>query len=232
MGNTYIVGYYPNDLYGQDRVTNNVVDIGAVESLPISSCDFNSDSVVNFGDFVEFISAWDTQSGDPDYDVTYDLDTDGYVNTNDLTLFADQWLYGHISSGMVTATYQVDFGYRPPDLQLLMLPQGGGMELMAYALDSVYAYDNVAQAERLESAKAAIAQVPATLSAHKYHVPAVAPAINAIAEDRQGRAECYENLLDFTEYLHGLWLRGEIGTVMTEQEYLEIREGLAELFGI
>jgi hypothetical protein len=56
--------------------------------------DLNFDEVVNFVDFAIFASQWDaTDCNDPNWCDGADLDRDGYVDYNDLTLFVEYWLW-------------------------------------------------------------------------------------------------------------------------------------------
>ncbi len=55
--------------------------------------DFNNDTRVDFADFAVLASHWqETGCSDPNWCEGTDLDTDGNVDCNDLTLFVDYWL--------------------------------------------------------------------------------------------------------------------------------------------
>ncbi len=55
--------------------------------------DFNNDARVDFADFAVLASHWqETGCSDPNWCEGTDLDTDGNVDCNDLTLFVDYWL--------------------------------------------------------------------------------------------------------------------------------------------
>ena len=55
--------------------------------------DFNNDTSVDFADFAVLASHWqETGCSDPNWCEGTDLDTDGNVDCNDLTLFVDYWL--------------------------------------------------------------------------------------------------------------------------------------------
>jgi len=55
--------------------------------------DFNNDTSVDFADFAVIASHWqETGCSDPNWCEGTDLDTDGNVDCNDLTLFMDYWL--------------------------------------------------------------------------------------------------------------------------------------------
>ena len=55
--------------------------------------DFNSDAIVDFADFAVLASHWqEAGCSDPNWCEGADLDTDGNIDCNDLTLFVDYWL--------------------------------------------------------------------------------------------------------------------------------------------
>jgi len=56
--------------------------------------DFNQDRKVNFYDFSLFASAWQTQTGQPDYSSIFDISNppDDIINLADLAIFAENWL--------------------------------------------------------------------------------------------------------------------------------------------
>lgn len=55
--------------------------------------DFNNDAKVDFGDFAVLASHWqETGCSDPNWCEGTDLNADGNVDCNDLTLFMDYWL--------------------------------------------------------------------------------------------------------------------------------------------
>lgn len=60
----------------------------------VPSRDFNADRVVDWKDFARLASAWrSTQDADPNgYDAPCDLDANGRIDADDVTLFCDFWL--------------------------------------------------------------------------------------------------------------------------------------------
>ncbi len=60
----------------------------------LPSRDFNNDDIVNYFDFSVFNSNWlSDDCSDPNWCDGTDINTDGIVGVNDLTLFADFWLW-------------------------------------------------------------------------------------------------------------------------------------------
>jgi len=53
--------------------------------------DLNDDSKVDIVDIMQVASRWNTQTGDPNYDVTYDVNGDGKIDIVDIMLVAAQW---------------------------------------------------------------------------------------------------------------------------------------------
>ena len=53
--------------------------------------DFNHDGVVDLNDFFLFADAFDTQRGDKNYSLLYDLDLNGKIFFEDFFLFVDAW---------------------------------------------------------------------------------------------------------------------------------------------
>ena len=86
------------DLDCEDRVMdgdyNNtfIVDIGADEYF-WPKADFNRDGIVNFIDFAFFATAWQTGTGNPDYNDIYDLSDNNFIDCLDLAEFCDWWLW-------------------------------------------------------------------------------------------------------------------------------------------
>ncbi|RNI11869.1 hypothetical protein EFE42_09545 [Methanohalophilus sp. RSK] len=54
----------------------------------VTKGDFNDDGVINFGDFVEFSGAYDTSTGDANYNPIADFDDDGDVDFGDFVEFS------------------------------------------------------------------------------------------------------------------------------------------------
>jgi beta-galactosidase len=57
-----------------------------------ASTDFNGDGVVNFLDFAQMANAWQTTSGNPDFNSLYDFDHDGIIDLDDIAIFVKGWL--------------------------------------------------------------------------------------------------------------------------------------------
>lgn len=88
------------DIDGEDRVIDipgigdgaTDVDMGADE-YDYRETDFNNDGVVNFIDYAMFANKWQTDVNDPNFDDTYDLDSDNDVDMADLGIFSEDWLW-------------------------------------------------------------------------------------------------------------------------------------------
>lgn len=254
-GNTQLVGYYPLDLYGRARVIDNVVDIGAVESVTLSECDFNLDGVVNFIDYAEFSAVWAIDSNDPNsnYDVKYDFDTDGYIGIDDLDTFASHWLDGGVFTRYVTTAYKIDFDYRVPDVGFFMMslplfePESADMYLLDGTLleateiqettelvaskDSILIYTDAKKFdlpvyEKLGLAKEKLSISNSLLSTEETSVPYVVPQVNLIKKQRQQNLDYIKSVPVMLELLDKFWLGGEFDKVLTEKEYLEFREAI------
>jgi parallel beta-helix repeat protein len=80
------------DIDGETRISDGddngteIVDMGADEFY-WSLADFDRNKIVNFVDFALFASAWQTD------DPNYSLDDNNDVDTNDLDLFCEDWLW-------------------------------------------------------------------------------------------------------------------------------------------
>ena len=53
--------------------------------------DFNGDGVVDNADYVLFVAAFGTSSGDEGFDAQMDLNGDGTINTADFLIFSDHY---------------------------------------------------------------------------------------------------------------------------------------------
>ena len=57
-----------------------------------ADADFNGNGEVDIPDFLQFVDAYGTQTGDPNYDAKFDLDNNGVIGIPDFLAFVD--LYG------------------------------------------------------------------------------------------------------------------------------------------
>jgi len=72
----------------------STVDMGAYEFSSAYLGDFDGDCNIDFFDFAEFGPAWSTQTGDSQFDTTFDisLPADNSIDMLDFDIFAENWL--------------------------------------------------------------------------------------------------------------------------------------------
>jgi len=76
----------------------------------VPSRDFNSDGVVNIGDYARLASYWLFEDcNDPNGCGRVDINTDGHIDAQDVALFADYWLWGVPRSPIEPADPDVTF---------------------------------------------------------------------------------------------------------------------------
>jgi len=80
------------DIDGEPRMVNGRVDMGADEYY-WSTVDFDKDEFVNFIDYAMLANAWQSSSGQPDYNDIFDLEDNNTIDYDDLALFCDDWLW-------------------------------------------------------------------------------------------------------------------------------------------
>jgi len=80
------------DIDGEDRVYNNIADLGADECYT-SHADFDNNSRVNFIDYATFAKAWRTSTGQANWNAACDLKADGTIDYKDLCRFTNDWLW-------------------------------------------------------------------------------------------------------------------------------------------
>jgi len=80
------------DIDGEPRIVNGRVDMGADEYYH-SPADFYDDEIVDFIDYAIFANAWQSSSGEPDYNDVFDLEDDDIIDYADLAIFCGDWLW-------------------------------------------------------------------------------------------------------------------------------------------
>jgi len=80
------------DIDGEERVLKGRVDMGADEYY-WSPGDIDEDGFVNFIDYSILAGAWQSESGEGNYNDDCDLEDNNSIDYNDLALFCDDWLW-------------------------------------------------------------------------------------------------------------------------------------------
>jgi len=80
------------DIDGEGRIKYEDIDVGADEYY-LSPADINGNDIVDFYDYMILANAWKTSSGEPNYYSVCDLKKDEHIDSNDLELFCEDWLW-------------------------------------------------------------------------------------------------------------------------------------------
>ncbi len=80
-----------NDFYGTPIPVGAQFDVGAHEYRNIA--DFDYDHNITFTDYAKLASAWKRSAGQAGYDDIYDLHDNDTIDTNDVRIFTDEWLW-------------------------------------------------------------------------------------------------------------------------------------------
>ena len=62
-----------------------------VQDTPLISADFDGDGQIDVADFLLFVEAFGTQSGQENFDPKYDLNSNGIVDISDFLIFVDSF---------------------------------------------------------------------------------------------------------------------------------------------
>ncbi len=84
--------YDETDIDGESRICYGRVDMGGDEYY-WSDADFDEDGLVNFIDYAVFAAAWQSDSGDVNYNEACDLEDNNAIDFDDLVLFCKDWLW-------------------------------------------------------------------------------------------------------------------------------------------
>ena len=99
-GIIFTIGFIPNAKLSSTQVSllwaetdqKNRVSLNSSVRLnitPAISSDFNNDGLVDFSDFLLFVSHFGSNHLQSDYDSVFDLNNDGFINFSDFLLFVD-----------------------------------------------------------------------------------------------------------------------------------------------
>lgn len=214
------VNYTDLDIDGENRIYYGRVDIGADEYY-WSVADFDEDGIVNFKDYTTFAAAWDTNSNDGNYNPDCDLAASNAIDTNDLFLFCQDWLW--------------EKGWDQP--WMLTAGTGGStLESMSMMMASSFLFIEmpVVQPEAKSDALAlsvneSISKMPQRLAAKSqkfYDITAESVANTSVRPKPLTPRQQLELQIEMLEWLDELWQTGELSDAMTKKEYLEFRNAL------
>ena len=218
------------DFYGNDRIYNLTVDMGAFEVNGLSSTsgqDYNLDALVNLVDFVPLKSSWLAANGDANYNPACDYNSNGSVGTDDLFTFADNWLWEpyFLYNNYIVCRVNSFMNLEPFEVIETIAAQAAPMSMMAMSLDSasfaVSSEEMTYDDRSLSVASLAISdepQVLVTLPPETPRKPAPEPTE-------------YEKTLQMIEtlsWLDDMYYDGELNNTMTLEEWLDFRDSLVE----
>jgi hypothetical protein len=125
----------------------------------LPACDFTRDAMVNLADYAELANVWLTDSNDYVFDEIYDLHSDNAIDTADLAVLADDWLW---------PDEQVQVAVDACDIK-------GDISTMLTGVNFSYYYDNDALwadgsvAGYLRDINAGILRYPGGVETSKFH---------------------------------------------------------------
>jgi len=224
------------DIDGEPRITYGRVDLGGDEYY-WSKADYNKDEIVNFIDFAILAKVWMTQ------DPNISLDADGDVDIADLKLFCNDWLW---EAAWGDNQWMKMAGGSGQDNII-----GATSEAMLaeIAAEDVTRPNTTSVGLMLPDTRASLLARPARLRARTDKFYEIRPdeTISAIRRIKQLQItkskECIKRefieaeqspvveplmVKQLVDWLDDAWLAGEITETMTEQEYLEFRQSLAD----
>ena len=95
-GNITGFGLYSNSVNYEGSCTAEYDNFTIITTQQNRSADFDESGVVDIADLAALAEAWNTSNGDLFYNQNCDLDFDNSIETDDLLLFADDWLAGAV----------------------------------------------------------------------------------------------------------------------------------------
>ncbi|MGD9109900.1 MAG: right-handed parallel beta-helix repeat-containing protein [Phycisphaerales bacterium] len=210
--------YNESDIDGENRIYYGRVDIGADEYY-FSLADFDEGGFVNFRDYAILAAAWQTDSGDDNYNEDCDLEDNNSIDVNDLALFCEDWLW--------------EKGWE--DAWMMTMGGGGGSTLKSMGGKfSLFSLKSASVAEKSDilmlSAAESLRTRPERLAAKSQKFYNITP--QSVAESKAAKPkplterELYELHMELLKWLDEIWESGELDESMTETEYLEFRKAL------
>ena len=92
-------------------------------NVPTRNLDSDPNQQVNFVDYAVFSSQWSNSNcNDPDWCAGADLDRDGDIDHNDLSLFVEYWLWLNPKTVMMGKSYRMDSGSQKSYTQTIQQP--------------------------------------------------------------------------------------------------------------
>ncbi len=208
------------DIDGEGRIKYGRVDIGADEYY-WSPADFDESGNVDFIDYAILAAAWQSETGDGNYDEDCDLEDNNSIDYNDLALFCEDWLWEKA----------FDEGW--------MLSMGGGggsddglaFESMsletALSIESPKTVTTISSSDdlMLSSATESLKARPDRLAAKSQKFYEITPETTISA--MQKTLEVKEvNIKEILEWLDELWLDPDMQEAIDEGTWLEFVESV------
>jgi hypothetical protein len=138
------VGFYEYNDYTTSWTEPNYL----ITFSNVPTRDLNSDDVVNFLDFAIFASKWnDADCNDPNWCQGADIDRDGNVDYNDLSLFVEYWLWPNMGEESNEPNSPQEPNYpADPNFIYSIVDANGNSEITLDVNESITLYVDIATA--------------------------------------------------------------------------------------